>query len=42
MTNMKSSAEYVNGKRVFLERNWDSRLQSITILMDNPTAGETV
>jgi hypothetical protein len=39
---MKSSAEYVDGKRVFLERNWDSRLPSITILMDNPSTASAL
>ena len=40
--NMKSSAEYVNGKRVCLERNWDSKLPYITILMDNPSTASAL
>jgi hypothetical protein len=39
---MKSSCEYVNGKRVFLERNWNSKLPHITIIMNCPSTADAL
>jgi len=38
----KSSATYVEGKRIFLERNWNSKLPYITILMYYPSTANDV
>jgi hypothetical protein len=39
---IKSSCEYINGRRVFLERKWNSKLPNITIIMHNPSTADAL